>query len=794
MMNGIRTGKIEGDILVIDDDPHFLQLISNILVKQGYEVRGARNGKAALTSIDKEPPDLILLDILMPNTDGYEVCRQLKSDERHQDIPIIFLSGLQESGDKVKGFKAGAVDFIAKPFQVEEVLARIDTHLTISSLRKKLEQVIDKRSADLAKSKESEERYRIIIETSPFSIMAIRNGCFIFANPACARMLGFSDSEEMAGLSFLEFVVPDVQQLVKTRIKRLESRNDNASAEIALIRRDGIRIIMESRFVSIPLNGIPTALIVAQDISDRKQKEESIRNVSEKIEKQMLFNNLLFRVSSEFINLSIEQIDEKINEGLKHVGENIGIERIALLQLSQDKQLLNLTHTYATHQRHRAPFILVSNKFSWFSGSLSRGKTLRISRSDNMPKEAVAEMQYLKEQGVKAFVSIPMELDGSVIGAIAYSSMTSERAWSDEMVQRLRLVSEIFANMLGRKIKEQNLQDAYTNIEQLKQRLENENIYLRKEIEVKYCHDKIVGKSKAIKQVLSQVEAVSHHDTNVLILGETGTGKELAAHAIHNMSPRKNRAMIKVNCAALPTSLIESELFGREKGAFTGASTRQIGRFEAANGSTLFLDEIGDLPRDMQAKLLRVLQEDQFERLGSIKTITVDVRVIAATNRDLSEAVKKGEFRRDLFYRLYVFPITIPPLQDRREDIPLLLWSFVREYEKAMGKKIERITMQTIDLMQTYSWPGNIRELKNIVERAMILNTDSVLHIDHLEPEEPIDLPMTLEDVSRHHLLKVLKSTGWRVSGKNGAAKILGLKRTTLLTKMEKFNIQRPKD
>jgi formate hydrogenlyase transcriptional activator len=287
-------------------------------------------------------------------------------------------------------------------------------------------------------------------------------------------------------------------------------------------------------------------------------------------------------------------------------------------------------------------------------------------------------------------------------------------------------------------------------------------------------------------------QKVAEQETSVLVLGETGTGKELLARAIHDMSPRKERIMIDVNCAALPAPLIESELFGREKGAFTGALTKRIGRFEAADGSTIFLDEIGDLQPEMQAKLLRVLQDGKFERLGSTESIIVDVRVIAATNRDLEQEVREGKFRKDLYYRLSVFPITMPPLLDRSEDIPSLVWSFVKEFGKVMGKPIEMIPKQTMEMLQSYSWPGNVRELKNIIERAMILTTGPTLHIDRINTDN-LETPrlITLEGVERNHILQVVESTGWRVSGKNGAAELLGLKESTLRTKMGKLGIER---
>ncbi len=356
-----------------------------------------------------------------------------------------------------------------------------------------------------------------------------------------------------------------------------------------------------------------------------------------------------------------------------------------------------------------------------------------------------------------------------------------------------RLLLSLVRDVTNRKRAENELKKAFEEINELKNRLEEENLYLKQEIEIRYKHEEIVGESRAIKRVLSAAEKVAKENTCVLIQGETGTGKELLARAIHNMSLRKGRSMIKVNCAALPATLIESELFGRERGAFTGAVSKQVGRFEVGNGSTIFLDEIGDLPMEIQAKLLRVLQDGTFERLGSPETISVDVRIIAATNRDLAELVRKERFRKDLFYRLNVFPITLPPLRERREDIPLLVWAFVQEFCQSMGRSIKNIQKKTMELFQSYSWPGNVRELRNVIEKAMILSTRSTLAIDRLGAEfPPEDHNETLEDVERNHILRVLESTGWRVSGKSGASRILDLKESTLRSRMLKLGIKRP--
>jgi formate hydrogenlyase transcriptional activator len=356
-------------------------------------------------------------------------------------------------------------------------------------------------------------------------------------------------------------------------------------------------------------------------------------------------------------------------------------------------------------------------------------------------------------------------------------------------------MAQVFANALARARADESLHQAYREIEQLKSRLEKENIYLRQEISLDHQHHDVIGNSKAIRLVLKKVDQVAATSATVLLLGETGTGKELIARIIHEHSHHNNRVMVKVNCAALPATLIESELFGRERGAYTGALTREIGRFELANGSTILLDEIGELPLELQAKLLRVLQEGEFERLGSPKTIKVAVRVIAASSRNLQEAVGQGKFREDLFYRLNVFPITIPPLRERREDIPALVWHFVNDFSQRMGRSIETIYGPTMEALKNYPWPGNIRELRNVIERFLITSTGTMFRGD-LQAMEKATAGAhsgTFEEVQRNHIMHILESVGWRIRGEGGAAKILGLKPTTLESRMQKLRIFRPK-
>jgi len=356
------------------------------------------------------------------------------------------------------------------------------------------------------------------------------------------------------------------------------------------------------------------------------------------------------------------------------------------------------------------------------------------------------------------------------------------------------LFTGVSIDITERKQIEQQLREQLLEIKELKQKLENENVYLKEEVKLHIAHD-IVGQSDCMKNVLLQAEQVAKTDSTVLIMGETGTGKELLARAIHRMSSRNGRTLIIVNCASLPHTLIESELFGREKGAYTGAMTRMIGRFEVADGSTLFLDEIGELPYELQNKLLRVLENGFFERLGSTQPIKTNIRLIAATNRDLADDVKIGKFRKDLYYRLNVFPIIIPPLRVRQEDIPLLVWTFVNEFQQRMGKRIEKITKKSMEAMKLYSWPGNVRELRNAIERAMIITKGEILDVI-LPSSETNDVltNQSLQDLERSHILKVLERMHWKVTGRGSAAEILGLKRSTLQSKMKKLGINRPND
>jgi transcriptional regulator with GAF, ATPase, and Fis domain len=515
------------------------------------------------------------------------------------------------------------------------------------------------------------------------------------------------------------------------------------------------------------------------------------------------FERLLTEISTLFINLPADKIDNEIAAAQRRICELLDIDRSTLWITSDvDPGVLLLTHILQPPECLSPPERMsIRNFFPWIEQKVLGGETLAISKMTELPAEAELDREGLGRYGTKSGVYVPLSVGkGPVFGLLTFAVTRGERDWPKRVVQQFQLVAQIFANALARKRADLDLRDSecklreqLEEIKRLRLQLEQENIYLRDEIMLQYRHEDVVGRSAAMRKVLAQVEQVAGTEATVLLQGETGTGKELIARTIHKLSKRHVRPLITVNCAALPPSLIESELFGRERGAYTGAMTRMAGRFELADQSTLFLDEIGELSPEVQAKLLRVLEEGRFERLGSTKSLQVNVRIIAATNRDLAQEASSGRFRKDLFYRLNVFPISIPPLRERAEDIPLLVSAFVKQYEKKLGKRIDRIARKSMDALQRYAWPGNARELRNIVEHAMITNTNGKLRFRPLD-QAAGDLPAmaSLVDVERTHLLNVLSKAGWRVAGKGGAADILGIKRTTLLSKLKKLGIKRP--
>ena len=406
-------------------------------------------------------------------------------------------------------------------------------------------------------------------------------------------------------------------------------------------------------------------------------------------------------------------------------------------------------------------------------------------------------LERVEPYGVQCVCGVPLTTARRRLGALMFSRK-QQPAYEAADLDFLQQVANQVALAVENALAFQEIEAAFREIAALKDQLARENAYLEEEVRKEHNFGDIVGGSEALLRALKEVETVAPTGSTVLIRGETGTGKELVARALHDLSPRQGRTFVKLNCAAIPTGLLESELFGHEKGAFTGAVSQKLGRFELADKGTLFLDEVGDIPAELQPKLLRVLQEQEFERLGGTKTIKVDVRLVAATHRDLAAMVAEGRFREDLYYRLNVFPVMLPPLRERRDDIPRLVRHFTHQFARRMGRRIETIPSAVMDALVQYQWPGNVRELQNVIERAVILSSGSSLHVPpgdlqptRTETPAPTAAAVTLADAEREHILVVLRETGWVLGGPNGAAARLGMKRSTLQWKLKKLGISK---
>jgi len=626
-----------------------------------------------------------------------------------------------------------------------------------------------------------------LCEASSVGIFILQDGHIKYANPALVAMLGRTP-EEVVGAKPQAFVHPDDHPLLEASMqRRLRGEAQTSRYEARCLGSQGTVIPVEVFGAKLEQETGISLIGTILDISERKQHEALLHE-------RLRFEQLLAELSATLINLRPEAVNERFGHVLRTLVEFLGNDRTTVFEFAKDGQQIVVTHTYARPGLEPFPLgPLPIGQLPWFLGQIRVGNSVFIrSTLQELPDEAAQERRYCELHGLKSEVAIPLLAGGTVLGGLTFAFLKQECPWSQEIILRLRLIGEVIANALQRQRSDEELRQAHAENEQLRYRLEHENQYLREQVVLKYQHGHIIGQSHALKAVLTQIERVAITDTPVLILGETGTGKELLAQTIHELSSRKKRPMVIVNCASLPATLIESELFGREAGAYTGAASAQVGRFFIADGSTLFLDEIGEFPIELQAKLLRVLQDGRFERLGSPLTTKVNVRIVAATNRNLDQAVNEGRFRADLYHRLNVFPIHVPPLRERREDIPLLAWSFVESIGRRMGKTIKCIPVKTMERLKRYPWPGNVRELSNVIERAMILTADDTLRVDMpTKIGARASDHRTLREIERVEIQRVLEETGWRIRGAGGAAELLDVKSTTLEARMVKLGIKR---
>ncbi len=546
---------------------------------------------------------------------------------------------------------------------------------------------------------------------------------------------------------FLERVHPDDRAAVRLILEKVTGSRDEARVEYRIVHADGSVRWLASRGrlqCGVPGEADCVVMGITVDVTERKEREEHLRSSEARLASAVEMAGLGF-----YEVVDGERFSFMDNRGRDLIGAPAGQDqRLPMVQFWADR----------IHPEDR-PFVMELYR------KMHAGELDLVS----------PEYRYLHPQR----------------GTIWLHHLSHILA-RDGAGRAIHIIG-VLRDITAQKRSEEELRNALAEVQVLRDRLQQENVYLREQLRRDDGQDAIVGESEAILQMIAKARKVAPTGATVLITGETGTGKELLAQMIHDLGSRKGKAMVKVNCAALPAPLIEGELFGREKGAYTGAMTQQCGRFEIADGSTIFLDEIGDLPLELQTKLLRVLQDGCFERLGSHRTLRTDCRVVAATNRDLAKMVREGRFREDLFHRLNVFPIHAPPLRERVEDIPLLVWKFVQEFNTKMGRSIDSIPRQTMERIKCYPWPGNVRELRNLVERAMILSEGRSLKMEL--PDTDRDAPVrldTLEAVERNHIRTVLERTHWRISGKDGAASILGMVPTTLHSRMKKLGITRP--
>jgi formate hydrogenlyase transcriptional activator len=597
---------------------------------------------------------------------------------------------------------------------------------------------------------ESERKYRNVLENSLVGIYRINlTYGIVYANPACLRMFGFKDLEEARAKDFSALFKNGEDR--KNILNILEQTGSLQNIELEMVTHTGkpIVVLLNAVLESDSITGM------MMDITERKQADEAlIRNEKRLVEAQR-------------------------------------IARVGWWEWD-----------------------ILTGKMDW-SDEVYRIFGLLPDKFDLTPQAFFSVVHPYDRQAVQEAVDLsltdpgkPLAIEHRIVCPDGNDRVVYGRGevTFDKDRRPVRMVGTI-QDITSVKRTEKELQNAFDEIGKLKDKLEAENIYLREEMDPNHKHKDIIGESDPIKYVIHRVGQVAQTKTTVLLTGETGVGKGKIAHFIHRESDRRHKSFIQVNCAGLPANLIESELFGREKGAFTGSNARQIGRFELADKGTIFLDEIGELPMELQAKLLKVIEDEAFERLGSPHTVNVDVRIIACTNRNLEEEIKNGRFRQDLFFRINVFPITIPPLRQRREDIPLFVSHLINKFNKEFGKKIKSIPRKTMKLLEEYCWPGNVRELINVIERAAIVSTGSELRLAERIDAEPVGSPMEniisdveasasepkcLLDVERDHILRTLQKTGWRIDGPQGAAKILQINPSTLRGRMRKLGIKKP--
>lgn len=741
-------------VLYVEDDPRDADLTQQTLRRTAPHllletVSSIQEALARLQRIDSDPIDLVLSDMHLRDGDGLSLLNYIR--ENALPVAVVIVTGVGDEDTAVAALKARADDYVVKKRGYLERLPVI------------LESALNHYNADAARR--ANPLKVLYLETDHWDIARTRRHLAVHA----------------------DHIQLETVATVREMLSLLSNHNPHYDV-----------VLMDYQVSE------PHALEVLREFSLKDKQETPIVLVCKEEDEELARQGLILGASSCLVKRpgylyqlpwELEQAHSRADLQRREAALNASEERNrATLNAIPDLMfLMDREGTYLDyHARNEELLFAPPSEFL--------GKKL----SEVLPHE-------LAEKFCSRFAQV-FQSDQPVLVEYTIPLSESSRTFEASMVKcNGDKILTIVRDISERRQAEESLRKALDEVQRLKDQLHEENIYLQEEIRVASNFGEIIGNSEALRRVLLQAEQVAPLDTTVTLLGETGTGKELLAHAIHRLSSRRDRTLVKLNCAALPGSLIETELFGHEKGAFTSADARHIGRFEIANGGTLFLDEVGELPLDLQAKLLRVLEEGEFDRVGGTHTIKVDVRVIAATNRNLEEAVRQGDFRSDLYYRLNIFPITLPPLRERKEDIPILVTHLVMQLSRKLGKTIDAIGHDTMAKLRNYPWPGNVRELRNVIERAVIITQGPKLRlIDDLD-SQALELDTqrqtarhdvfaelgqpgeTLEQYEYNLILRTLKNVHWKLEGPGGAAELLSLHPSTLRSKMRKLGIERPR-
>jgi formate hydrogenlyase transcriptional activator len=627
------------------------------------------------------------------------------------------------------------------------------------------------------------------IESLPIAAMVVRSDRIIACvNRETERLFGYAGGE-LIGRP-VEALVPDAPRIGDADTP--PDGDENAVAQAGACRglygrhKDGSEIPIDMQWTPVQARDTDLIIVSIADLSDRHGLSTGPQVWADE---QIEFERLVCELGAEFVNLRPSEVDRAIEDGLGRLARTLALDRSALFQIEESGDFIHTHHWTRPGWAPPLPRVSAREQFPWHLAQVRAGELVCFSRLDQVPD--ATDRENLRRIGTKAAVTVPLRIGGDVRGALTFASVRDERSWTDAEINRMRVVAHILANALARKSADEQLRKAVDDAFDLRDRLRRENEYLRHELKGVLGTPPIVGHSTAVRRVIEQLRQVAPTESAVLLIGETGTGKTLLANHIHELSSRSEHALVHVNCASPFAASMDGELVGSEKGSYVDDQFKHLGRLELANGSTVFLDEVADLSFDAQASLVRVLQDKQIQPLGSSRAVRVDVRVVAATRKDLRRSIEEGGFRDDLYYLLNVFPIHVPPLRERPEDVPLIVWRFVDEFSRAYGKPIDTIDQASMAALQTYSWPGNARELRNVVERAMIVAAGRRLHIPlPSNGPPPTRRNGTLAAIEREHIRRVLASCGGQTDGKDGAAARLGISPRALRMKMAALGIR----